>query len=100
MPKRKPILIGCPQYHCLVLGSYERDEKGAYRLGPGGEFLLERARCGHRGGRCSQTLCALHRLNQRGPGSWYPTGIWAAPAGARQGGVPAAGEAPGGGWYA
>jgi hypothetical protein len=70
--KRKPILIGCPQYLRLVRGTYACDEHGRYALGRGGEFLLERARCDQLGGRCMQTLCALHRYNRRGPTTWYP----------------------------
>ena len=77
MPAYRPIWIGCPQYHCLVRGEYACDGQGGYRLAPGGQFLLEHVRCGHRAGRCVQTLCTLHRHNRRGPGSWYPSGIWA-----------------------
>lgn len=75
--RRKPVQIGCPHYRRLVRGNYECDEAGRFRLGPGGEFLLHLARCGQHGGRCPQTLCALHRHNRRARGSWYPTGIWA-----------------------
>ena len=79
MAAYKPILIGCPQYRRVVRGTYECDERGSYLLGPGGTFVLHRARCGQYGGRCMQTLCALHRYNRRGIGSWYPIGIWAVP---------------------
>ena len=77
MERRRGILIGCPQYHCLVHGTYECDEEGDYRLSPSGEFVLERAQCGHRDGKCIQTLCALHRLNRGRNGTWFPSGIWA-----------------------
>ena len=73
MTKRRPILIGCPQYQKLVRGTYECGLDGQYLLGPDGSFLIERARCGHDGGRCAQTLCVLHRYNRRGSGSWYPS---------------------------
>jgi hypothetical protein len=79
MAKTKPILIACPQHMEYVRGTYECDKAGRYRLGPSGQFDLARARCGQDGGRCMQTLCALHRYNRRGPGSWYPTEIRAMP---------------------
>jgi hypothetical protein len=79
MAQRKPIWIGCPQYMKRVPGSYECDEAGRYRLGPGGKFLLEYTQCSQDGGRCMQTLCALHRFNRRGPGSWFPERIEAMP---------------------
>lgn len=72
MAHRKPIWIGCPQYMKRVRGTYECDEAGRYRLGEGGKFLLELTQCSQDEGRCMQTLCALHRFNRRGPGSWYP----------------------------
>lgn len=75
----KPILIACPQYQAFVRGDYEADEAGGYRLGDGGQFLLTRVRCRHRGGRCMQTLCVLHRHNRRGKRSWYPEKIVAMP---------------------
>jgi len=75
----KPIWIGCPQYGRRVRGTYDCDEAGRYRLGPGGGFVLEHTRCGQDAGRCAQTLCALHRYNRRGPGTWYPSHIQAAP---------------------
>ena len=79
MAQRKPIWIGCPQYMKRVRGTYECDEAGRYRLGLGGKFLLEYTQCSQDGGRCMQTLCALHRFNRRGPGSWYPVLIVAMP---------------------
>lgn len=81
MDKRQPILIGCPQCRRLVSGTYRCDDRGRYALGPNGEFVLDRARCGQDAGRCAQTLCVLHRFNRRVAGSWYPTGIWALPQG-------------------
>ena len=79
MNKRKAIMIGCPQHGKLVRGTYSCDEAGNYRLGPDGEFVVERVECGHDGGRCMQTLCILHRYNRRGAGSWYPSQLLAAP---------------------
>ncbi|MFW6132861.1 MAG: hypothetical protein ACOC8F_03115 [Planctomycetota bacterium] len=80
MPPRKPIRIGCPQHGKLVGGTYACDEKGCYApLGADGEFLLAHVRCDQDGGRCMQTLCVLHRHNRRGPGSWYPDRVLAAP---------------------
>ena len=72
MTRYHPIWIACPQYRKMVKGSYEVDAQGRYRLGAGGEFLLRRARCGLAGGRCTQTLCVLHKFNRGGAGSWYP----------------------------
>ena len=79
MAGRKRILIGCPQHRMLVAGTYACDAQGSYLLGPDGEFVLHHVRCDHRGGRCMQTLCVLHRYNKRGAGSWYPERILAAP---------------------
>lgn len=77
MANRKPILIGCPQFHRLVRGGYECDDEGNYLLASDGSFALRRVRCGHDGGRCAETLCALHRHNRRGPATWYPSEILA-----------------------
>ncbi len=79
MAKRKPILIGCPQYSKLVRGSYLCGPDGNYRLSPDGTFLVHFVKCGHDGGRCMQTLCVLHRYNRQGTGSWYPSKLLAAP---------------------
>ena len=75
--KRKPILIGCPQFNKLMRGSYECDDEFEYLLAPDGSFVLDRVQCGHDGGRCAETLCALHRHNRRGPATWYPSKILA-----------------------
>ena len=79
MSRRKPIRIGCPQHRKLVSGSYDCDARGRYALGPDQDFLLERVRCNQDEGRCTQTLCVLHRFNRGGPGSWYPDKIMAMP---------------------
>ena len=74
----RPIHIVCPEYRKIVRGKYLCGEQGEYLLGPGGRFLLERCECGQLGGRCAQTLCALHRYNRRGRNTWYPLDIFAA----------------------
>ena len=79
MAKYQSIQIGCPEYGGVVRGSYACDDGGKYLLGRNGEFLLNRARCGQMDGRCAQTLCAFHRFNRRGPGTWYPDRLFAAP---------------------
>jgi len=77
--KSKPILIGCPQYGVLVRGWGLCDETGQYLRAPDGTFMLQHARCDQQGGKCMQTLCALHRYNRGGPGTWYPARVLAAP---------------------
>jgi hypothetical protein len=42
-----------------------------------GAFDLNRIECSQDEGRCSETLCALHRYNQRGQGTWYPDTLMA-----------------------
>ncbi len=79
MAGRKRILIGCPQYRVLVSGTYACGERGRYLLADDGTFVLHHAQCDHHGGKCMQTLCVLHRYNRRGPSSWYPEKILAAP---------------------
>ena len=79
MARQRPILIGCPHYQKMVPGTYDCDEDGSYRLAPDGKFAVERAHCGHLGGRCAQTLCVLHRFSRQGERSWYPHHIMAAP---------------------
>jgi len=97
MAKRKPILIGCPQYQILVRGTCECDEGGHYLRTGDGQLRLDRVRCGQYGGRCMQTLCVLHRYNRGGAGSWYPSGVWAMTDARRRAAQPA--PAPDGGWY-
>ncbi len=100
MDKRKSILIGCPQHEKLVRGTYLCDAAGSYCLGGDGEFLVQHVKCGHDDGRCSQTLCVLHRYNRQGPGAWYPSKLVAPPqqqsrppaSGPRNTGRPTSGE--------
>ncbi|MBE3123554.1 MAG: hypothetical protein IMZ65_01990 [Planctomycetes bacterium] len=86
MAKQQPIWINCPQYMKRVRGSYDCDDSGRYRLGPQGEFALECAHCLQDEGRCAQPLCALHRFNRKGPGTWYPVDIVANPEPKKAGG--------------
>jgi hypothetical protein len=79
MGQHRPILIACPQYGRLVRGTYACDPAGGYVLGPEGRFLLNRVRCAQQEGRCMETLCALHRFNRGGPGTWFPGRVLAAP---------------------
>ena len=75
MPRRMTVMIGCPQHRRFVAGSYECDESGKPRIGESGQLTWVHTRCGQDGGRCMQTLCALHRYNRRGQGSWFPDRI-------------------------
>ena len=79
MDQTKPILIACPQYRVAVRGTYILDGDRSCPLTGGGEYMLRRVRCSQYAGRCMQTLCALHRYNRRGKGSWYPEIILALP---------------------
>ena len=81
MAQSKLILIACPQHRRHVRGWYACDDSGRYRLAADGSFNLELVRCDQDGGRCAETLCALHRYNRRGPGTWYPSHVRAMPAG-------------------
>ncbi len=83
MVRTKPILIACPQYRRTVRGTYQSGEDGSLLLGGDGEYILDHVRCEQYGGRCMQTLCALHRYNKRGPKSWYPKIILAHPSAKR-----------------
>ena len=83
MTRSKLILIACPQHRKHVRGSCPCDDSGRYRLAADGTFDLELVRCDQDGGRCAETLCALHRYNRRGPGTWYPSHVRAMPSGRR-----------------
>lgn len=60
----------------MVRGTYH-PAGGRYRYGPDGSFLLNHVTCCQDAGRCCQTLCALHRYNRRGRGTWYPDRVYA-----------------------
>ena len=94
MAEYKPILIACPQYGKLVRGSYACDDRGSYLLGPDGKFILKLVRCSQDGGRCMATLCALHRYNLGGNGTWFPGHILAAPRRRKSAGAPRRPRAP------
>lgn len=79
MARIKPILIACPQYRTAVRGTYDCEPDGSCPRGLDGKYMLHRVRCSQHGGRCMQTLCALHRYNNRGPESWYPKTVLALP---------------------
>jgi len=74
-----PIVIVCPQLRKAVRGTYPCGPNGRYKVGPDGAFNLDLVACGQDGGRCAETLCALHRYNRRGPGTWYPDSVQAMP---------------------
>lgn len=81
MPERrmKSIEIACPHQRRVVKASYPCRPDGRYALASNGAFNMELIRCSHDDGRCAETLCALHRYNRRGPGTWYPDSIRAMP---------------------
>ncbi|MBS3821773.1 MAG: hypothetical protein GVY16_01305 [Planctomycetes bacterium] len=72
---RERILIACPHIARYVTGSYPCDANGRYLLRADGTFDVRHARCGQCGGRCTELLCALHRCNRKGAGTWYPTDV-------------------------
>ena len=98
--RRKPILIGCPQYRTLVRGTCRCDEHGRYLRRADGSFDLRDVRCGQYGGRCMQTLCVLHRFNRGGAGSWYPGTLLPLREPPARTGEPAQSPPPAAGWYA
>ena len=73
MAQNCQILIRCPHYQRLIPGRYECNDGGEYQLAPDGAFLLHLTDCSHNGGRCAETLCALHRYNRGGKGTWFPS---------------------------
>ena len=74
MPKNKTkiIEIACPHQRRVIKGFYPCGPDGRYLLTAGGVFNLDLVECSQDEGRCAETLCALHRFNRRGPGTWYP----------------------------
>ena len=79
MDRTRPIQIACPELGRIVRGSYLPGPGGRFVHAADGGFLLNFVRCGQDGGRCAQTLCALHRYNRRGPGTWFPDRVFALP---------------------
>lgn len=75
MDRKKKIEIACPHQRRIVEGLYPCDAEGLYIMLPDGAFNLNLIECGQLDGRCAETLCALHRFNRRGPGTWYPDQI-------------------------
>ena len=92
MHSRRPILIQCPHFQRRVPGTYEAGPDGQYRLAEDGSFVLGRACCNQNGGRCMETLCALHRHNRRGRRTWYPERVLATGGPGRDRGRPTAGR--------
>jgi len=73
--KRNTVEIACPHQGKIVKASYPCGADGQYLLAADGTVDLELIRCSQDGGRCAETLCALHRFNRRGAGTWYPDRI-------------------------
>ena len=68
----KTVEIACPHQRRVVKGLYPCDANGRYIMMPDGSFNLALIECSQDDGRCAETLCALHRFNRRGLGTWYP----------------------------
>lgn len=80
MPQRgmrniKDIEIACPHRRRIVRALYPCGDDGRYLRRSDGTFDLELVWCSQDHGRCAETLCALHRYNRRGAGTWYPDRI-------------------------
>ena len=70
--KTKLVDIACPHQRKIVRANYPCHSDGRYLLTAEGNFDMELIQCTQDHGRCAETLCALHRFNRRGPGTWYP----------------------------
>ncbi|MDP6546010.1 MAG: hypothetical protein QGH60_18675 [Phycisphaerae bacterium] len=75
----KTIEIACPHQRKIIQALYPCRGDGRYLCRADGTFDLELVECGQDHGRCAETLCALHRFNRRGAGTWYPDQIRAMP---------------------
>jgi len=71
----KTIEIACPHQRKVIKASYPCGPDGRYLCRGDGTFDLELVQCSQDDGRCAETLCALHRFNRRGAGTWYPDQI-------------------------
>ena len=71
----KTIEIACPHQRKIVKALYPCRSDGRYLSRADGSFDLELVQCSQDDGRCAETLCALHRFNHRGTGTWYPDQI-------------------------
>ncbi|MFW6066051.1 MAG: hypothetical protein ACOC9S_04460 [Planctomycetota bacterium] len=76
MTRARPIFIACPALRRVVRGTCATDTSGNCKLAGDGSFPLDVISCSQDNGRCPETLCALHRYNRRGPGTWYPDRVW------------------------
>lgn len=79
MADYKPIQIACPQLHKVVRGRYPADANGGFMARSSDMLDLDLVECSQDNGRCMETLCALHRYNRRGPGTWYPDKVMIMP---------------------
>ncbi|MBT3199043.1 MAG: hypothetical protein HN350_03915 [Phycisphaerales bacterium] len=70
--RKKIIEIACPHQQREIRGLYPCSPDGQYIMLPDGAFNLTLIECSQDHGRCAETLCALHRFNRLGPGTWYP----------------------------
>ncbi len=75
MKTSKNIVIACPHQREVIKASYPCGPDGRYLLMSDGTCNMELIQCSQDDGRCAETLCALHRFNRRGPGTWYPDSI-------------------------
>jgi hypothetical protein len=73
--KTKLVDIACPHQRKIVRANYPCHSDGRYLLTAEGNFDMELIQCTQDHGRCAETLCALHRFNRRGEGTWYPDTI-------------------------
>lgn len=78
--RSRPIFIACPALRRVVRGSCAADSAGKCLCAPDGSFPLGAVSCNQDNGRCGETLCALHRYNRRGHGTWYPDRVWTLPS--------------------
>ena len=90
--KRKNIEIACPHQRRVIKASYPCGPDGRYLRRAYGTFDLELVRCSQDEGRCAETLCALHRFNRRGTGTWYPDQIRVRRDGKQTGEGPSGGQ--------
>ncbi|MCP4376580.1 MAG: hypothetical protein GY794_10465 [bacterium] len=77
--KTRMVEIACPHQRKIVRANYPCDSDRRYLLGADGSFSMELIQCSQDQGRCAETLCAMHRFNRRGEGTWYPDTIRALP---------------------
>ena len=79
MNHSKLIHIACPARKRVVQGKCITDKKGDIPTGPDGAIDLREVCCNQDSGKCTETLCAMHRFNRMGPSTWFPDRILIAP---------------------